>query len=452
MQSKVSMIMPCYNKVKYIGEMFDSILAQEWDNIELILVNDGSTDGTRDVIAEYELKFRERGFEVVIEDQKNAGVCAAAKAGLSLATGDYVCMVDSDDELDPKYVSLMAGWLDENADYDYCICGGVHYTGSGIDKKFEPLNLNKINDEESYYTERYLLTDVRPTVWIYLLRMEYLRKCNIIENYFVNTKGSHEPGYVIPLTINNGKYKYFPLPLYHFNAADLGHSRYDTFEPQKQFYDDYYELCKIAIDRLPDDIADYERKEKLLNTALISRDINIHRCAKNLANGNQYLNQSLESFIKSVNDSGLIPYKLTTKIIEDFGFQVVSRFVSNYLINYVSERTDVLSSIRNNQGRLVGYGAGRVAKRILPDFMSYDLIPDEIWDIKAGLGELFYEVPLKQPDFDSLTEQDTIIMLMYSNKEVESRLDQTNVKVVYFQDVLDELVLERFSEQLVKQN
>ena len=61
-QGKVSMVMPCYNKVDYIAEMFDSIISQEWDNIELILVNDGSTDGTREVIAEYEQRFSARGF------------------------------------------------------------------------------------------------------------------------------------------------------------------------------------------------------------------------------------------------------------------------------------------------------------------------------------------------------------------------------------------------------
>jgi glycosyltransferase involved in cell wall biosynthesis len=51
------MVMPCYDKVEYIGEMFESILAQKWDNIEVILVNDGSTDGTREVISEYESNF-----------------------------------------------------------------------------------------------------------------------------------------------------------------------------------------------------------------------------------------------------------------------------------------------------------------------------------------------------------------------------------------------------------
>ncbi|MCR2806716.1 glycosyltransferase family 2 protein [Paenibacillus soyae] len=451
MQSKVSMVMPCYNKVKYIGDMFESILGQKWDNIELILVNDGSTDGTRDVISEYESKFRNRGFDVIVIDQKNAGVCAAAKAGLALASGDYVCMVDSDDELDPQYVSIMAEWLDENAEYDYCICGGVHYTGSGSSKKIEPVKLSKIKSEEPFYTERYLLTDVRPTVWVYLVRAEYIKKCNIIENYYTDTKGSHEPGYIIPLTMNNGKYKYFELPLYHFNAADLGHSRHDEYEKQKKFYDEYYELCEIAINRLPDDIADSNRKKHLIHTALISRSINVYRCAKNLSDGSKYLEQSLQQFIELVNGIGLLPYKLTSKIVEDFGINVVSRFISNCLTHSIPERNGHLSDIRGVKGRLIGYGAGRVAARVLPDFVKFNLPPNEIWDIKAGESDRLYEIPLKQPDFDSLTKHDSIIILLNHHKDIEDELRKSGSNVFYYQDILDELASERFLELVVKQ-
>ena len=118
-QSKTSMVIPCYNKEESISRMFDSILAQEWDNIELILVNDGSTDGTRGIITEYEPKFLERGYEVVIIDQDNQDVAAAVRNGLLRVTGEYVCQVDADDELDPRYVSMMAGWLDEHLWYEW---------------------------------------------------------------------------------------------------------------------------------------------------------------------------------------------------------------------------------------------------------------------------------------------------------------------------------------------
>lgn len=78
----VSMVVPCYNKVNYIGEFFQSVYDQVWDNIELILVNDGSTDGTREIIRQWEPRFVRRGYSVQIIDQENRGVFGAIKAGL----------------------------------------------------------------------------------------------------------------------------------------------------------------------------------------------------------------------------------------------------------------------------------------------------------------------------------------------------------------------------------
>jgi len=65
MQGKVSMVVTCFNKVKYISAMLDSVLEQVWDNIEVILVNDGSTDGTREIIAENELFMNINMFQYV---------------------------------------------------------------------------------------------------------------------------------------------------------------------------------------------------------------------------------------------------------------------------------------------------------------------------------------------------------------------------------------------------
>jgi Glycosyltransferases involved in cell wall biogenesis len=399
MQSKVSMVMPCYNKVKYIGEMFDSILAQEWDNIELILVNDGSTDGTREVITEYEPKFRNRGFEVIVEDQKNAGVCAAAKAGLALATGDYICMVDSDDELDPKYVSVMAGWLDENTEYDYCICNAVRYTGNGENKAFEPVYLSKIKSKDPFYTERYLLGDIRMTVWVYLVRAEYFKKCNIIQSYFTETNGSHEPGYIIPLTMHNGNYKYFDLPLYHFNVADLGHSRHDKYEQQKKFYDEYYQLCEIAINLLPEEIADSKKKEHLIKTALISRSNHLYRYAKKISDGYQYIDQALEQLVETMNSI----YEFTTPITK---YDVIGKeeFFVLSIKNILLGIPPTKISIKPNC-RIIGYGAlGKSAAALIPLLKNTPIEPMELWDI-SGDGEA-----VKKPDFSSLKKDDLMLV------------------------------------------
>ena len=88
----VSIIVPVYNTAEYVEECIQSILSQSYKNIELILVNDGSTDGSGDVCKKYE-----HLPNVHYIEQENAGVTAARKRGVDIATGEWITFVDSDD-------------------------------------------------------------------------------------------------------------------------------------------------------------------------------------------------------------------------------------------------------------------------------------------------------------------------------------------------------------------
>lgn len=89
-----SVILPTYNRGHCIGEMIDSILKQDFKNYELIVIDDGSTDGTVEM-----LKERYGGAEIRIISQENGGVSSARNLGMSLARGEYITFVDSDDYL-----------------------------------------------------------------------------------------------------------------------------------------------------------------------------------------------------------------------------------------------------------------------------------------------------------------------------------------------------------------
>ena len=93
---KLSVIVPVYNTEKYLRECVDSILAQTFTDFELILVNDGSTDGSGAICDEYALKDP----RVRVIHQENGGVTRARKCGAALSQGDYVTYVDSDDWID----------------------------------------------------------------------------------------------------------------------------------------------------------------------------------------------------------------------------------------------------------------------------------------------------------------------------------------------------------------
>lgn len=95
--AKLSVIVPVYNVEDYVGECLESICGQDYEDIEVVCVNDGSTDGSRDVLAQWQ----ERDGRIVVVDQPNKGLSAARNTGIDAAGGDYLCFVDSDDKLEP---------------------------------------------------------------------------------------------------------------------------------------------------------------------------------------------------------------------------------------------------------------------------------------------------------------------------------------------------------------
>ena len=91
-QYKISVIVPVYNKKEYVAQCIDSILSQSYRNLELLLIDDGSTDGSSAVCDKYADGERVRVFH-----QKNGGPTAAVMTGLQEACGDYYMFIDSDD-------------------------------------------------------------------------------------------------------------------------------------------------------------------------------------------------------------------------------------------------------------------------------------------------------------------------------------------------------------------
>lgn len=113
MMKLVSIIIPVYNTANYLHRCFDSILNQSYENIEIILVDDGSTDDSLKICSEYE----SRDHRIHIYHIENSGVSAARNYGISKASGDYLIFVDSDDWLELDAVETMLFNIQEkNAD------------------------------------------------------------------------------------------------------------------------------------------------------------------------------------------------------------------------------------------------------------------------------------------------------------------------------------------------
>ena len=110
---KVSVVVPVYNVEKYLEKCLESIVEQTYQNIEIILVDDGSTDKSGEILDRYAQKDN----RITVVHKKNEGVSTARNIGIESASGEYVCFADADDYLMPDYVEyLLTLAVDNNAD------------------------------------------------------------------------------------------------------------------------------------------------------------------------------------------------------------------------------------------------------------------------------------------------------------------------------------------------
>jgi len=108
---KISIIIPLYNVVPYIRPCLDSVLAQTYHNLEIILINNGSTDGSTEIAESY----ADKDPRIVYLYQHNSGVSAARNQGLKLATGEYLAFVDADDTVEPDLIAYLYDNLTKNS-------------------------------------------------------------------------------------------------------------------------------------------------------------------------------------------------------------------------------------------------------------------------------------------------------------------------------------------------
>lgn len=123
----VSIIVPVYQVKEYISECVESLLAQTYTNLEILLVDDGSTDGSGEICDEYAVK----DSRVRVVHQGNCGPSAARNIGLDLAKGNYVAFVDSDDIVLPDFVKTLYE-LAEKYRVDIAACAYIEWGSEGL--------------------------------------------------------------------------------------------------------------------------------------------------------------------------------------------------------------------------------------------------------------------------------------------------------------------------------
>ena len=188
MDNLISIIVPIYNIEPYLSKCIDSIINQTYKNIEIILVDDGSTDNSGKICDEY----AKRENRIIVIHQDNKGLVSARKAGLAISKGEYIGFVDGDDWIEPEmYKHLLDILLESNADF----------VDSGYIKDFIDNCIQKVPNRclsqtifldenirkdiiyslicNKYNSDNYIL----PNVWSKLIKCDLLKKSiNFVDN------------------------------------------------------------------------------------------------------------------------------------------------------------------------------------------------------------------------------------------------------------------------------
>ena len=127
MNPKLSIIVPIYNVEMYLAECIESLISQNYEGYEIILVNDGSTDSSGEICDQFSQKYS----DIKVIHQSNMGLPHARNAGLDVATGEYVGFIDSDDFIHPDMYKKLISAMEESS-ADMAICNFSIYDKKGV--------------------------------------------------------------------------------------------------------------------------------------------------------------------------------------------------------------------------------------------------------------------------------------------------------------------------------
>lgn len=213
-QPLISVIIPVYGVEKYIAQCLESVINQTYNNLEIIVINDGTKDRSSEIAKKYAAK----DSRIKVYDFKNGGLSVARNRGLEIATGEYISYLDSDDWLDTKmYETLLETAMKNEADMVKC---GIIETNGAAEEKITFSDVKIINNEQHKAFKNYFKGILWTIACNGLYRCDLAKKVKFPENIV------HEDNY------SSGLFLYFakkvasiPFCGYYYRVNNTGISK-----------------------------------------------------------------------------------------------------------------------------------------------------------------------------------------------------------------------------------
>lgn len=179
MNDLISLIIPCYNAYSTIAKCLQSVIDQSYQNLEIIIINDGSTDESSEIIKQ----FQDKDSRIMVMEQENSGVSKARNEGIKLATGRYICFVDSDDWIEFDYCEVLYQSITENQ-ADISIAEAFYEDENGNKIENHPLGNSSISVYDKHNALLLLLEDkvIQSHPWAKLYKSYLLKNITFPEN------------------------------------------------------------------------------------------------------------------------------------------------------------------------------------------------------------------------------------------------------------------------------
>lgn len=244
---KISIIVPVYQAEKYILKCIESIVDQTYNNLEIILIDDGSTDRSGEICD----RCSENDKRIVVVHNKNKGVSAARNCGLDIATGDYITFVDSDDFLEPQMYSEMMRVAEKySCDVVMCDCIKEYKDKS---EKYTHAIREGFYDKEQLKQEYYSQLLITPNIeypatisnWLCLIKKETGKKIRYVEG----VRHSEDLLFGAQMMYMAKSFYYMKGQyFYHYNCCNANSATHtfhkDKWDDYKQLYDKAYDYFK----------------------------------------------------------------------------------------------------------------------------------------------------------------------------------------------------------------
>lgn len=413
---KVSIVVPVYNTSAFLRQCLDSLVSQTLQDIEIICVNDGSTDSSFDIINEY----AKRDDRVKVISQINKGYGAAMNSGFAHASGEYIGIVESDDYADPEmFEELYVFAKDNNADVVksdyYTYRDGVSTTA----KTYPNLDMKEGRYEPLEYPDMFF----EQRNWTGLYKKDFIESNGIKHN---ETKGAsfQDVSFNFLCMSKARDFYFYPKAFLHYRVDNPGssiHSRGKTFALcDEMFYTEGYLREHFWED------SDIYSMLANIRFRLYQRDA-FHRIY--LDDKYSFLQQAVREYKR---DEELGRYKKDLWAADDW--DELQRILSDdkrYLAELkqgfdekIAQRTKFIDQVRTYPDVYV-YGAGRVGAETIGNLKDYGIIPDKVLventdinpDMCCGIEVVSYKD-------DKLSKDSPVVLIALAESSLEQVEDR----------------------------